>query len=49
VVTSFAAGSSGEMFGIIGSSGSLEICTNKGHAARGLGANRGSEVVVEVG
>jgi S-adenosylmethionine hydrolase len=49
VVTSFAAGGSGEMFGIIGSSGSLEISTNKGNAARGLGANRGSEVVVEVG
>jgi S-adenosylmethionine hydrolase len=49
VVNSFAAGGSGEMFGIIGSSGSLEICTNKGSAARALAANRGSEVVVELG
>ena len=49
VITSFAAGASGEMFGIIGSSGSLEICTNKGNAARVLGIGRGAEVSVELG
>jgi hypothetical protein len=47
LATNFAEGASGEMFGIIGSGGSLEVSTNKGNAARALGANRGSEVVVE--
>lgn len=44
----FAQGSAGEAFGIIGSSGYIEVSMNKGNAARTLGANRGAEVIVEL-
>jgi S-adenosyl-L-methionine hydrolase (adenosine-forming) len=49
IVQTFAQGPAGEAFGLIGSSGFLEICLNKGNAARTLGLNRGGEVTVEVG
>lgn len=45
----FAEGAAGEPVAILGSSGFLEIAVNKGHAARVLGANRGAEVILEVG
>jgi len=49
VVQTFAQGTPGEAFGVIGSSGYLEISLNKGNAARTLGAVRGAEVTVELG
>ncbi len=48
VVPTFAEGTSGEVVGIIGSSGYLEICVNKANAARTLGIARGAEVTVEL-
>jgi S-adenosyl-L-methionine hydrolase (adenosine-forming) len=49
VVQTFAQGAPGEIVGIIGSSGFLEISVNKGNAARTLAAARGAEVTVELG
>jgi len=49
VLPTFANGTAGEPFGVIGSSGYLEISVNKGSAARTLGAGRGAEVTVELG
>ena len=49
IVATFAEGASGEVVGVIGSSGYLEICVNKTNAARTLGIGRGAEVTVEVG
>lgn len=49
VLPTFAEGKPGEPFGVIGSSGYLEISLNKGSAARTLGAARGAEVTVELG
>lgn len=49
VVPTFAQGQAGEVVGVIGSSGYLEISVNKGSAARTTGATRGAEVTVEVG
>ena len=45
----FADGAAAEAIALIGSNGALEISVNKGHAAKALGVNRGSEVTVEVG
>lgn len=41
---SYSAGKPSELFAILGSSGYLEICTNRGSAARVLNASRGGEV-----
>jgi S-adenosyl-L-methionine hydrolase (adenosine-forming) len=49
VVPTFAQGAAGEAVGVIGSSGYMEICVNKGNAARTLAAARGAEVTVELG
>jgi S-adenosylmethionine hydrolase len=49
IVPTFAQGAAGETFAIIGSSGYIEICVNKGSAARAVAAGRGAEVTVEVG
>ena len=49
LVQTFAQGAQGEVFGLIGSSGYLEISVNKGSAAKALGAGRGAEVTVELG
>jgi hypothetical protein len=46
---SFAAGEASELFAVVGSSGFIEICTNRGSAAKALNANRGVEVEVVVG
>lgn len=43
---SFAAGESSELFAVVGSSGFIEICTNRGSAAKALNVNRGAEVEV---
>jgi len=46
---SFAEGKPSELFAIVGSSGFLEICTNRNSAARMLNVNRGTEVEVILG
>lgn len=43
---SYSMGSPSEVFGILGSSGYLEISTPQGSAAKVLGADRGTEVTV---
>jgi S-adenosyl-L-methionine hydrolase (adenosine-forming) len=48
IVGTFAEGGSGEVVGVVGSSGYLEICINKTSAARTLGMGRGTEVTVEL-
>jgi S-adenosylmethionine hydrolase len=42
----YSMGKPGELFAIVGSSGYLEICTNRGSAAKVLNVNRGVEVGV---
>jgi S-adenosylmethionine hydrolase len=49
IVPTFAQGAAGEAVGVIGSSGYLEICVNKGSATRTIAAGRGAEVTVELG
>jgi S-adenosylmethionine hydrolase len=44
--TAYAQGTPGETFGIMGSMGFLEIATNRGNAARLVGADKGSDVGV---
>ena len=44
----FAQGAAGEPIAVMGSSGFLEVAVNKGHAARTLGAQRGTEVTLEL-
>ncbi len=46
--SSYAEGAQGEVFGIVGSSGFLEISTNRGAASRMAGADKGSPVTVTV-
>jgi hypothetical protein len=45
----YSMGRAGELFAIVGSSGFIEICTNRGSAAKILNANRGVEVGVIIG
>jgi S-adenosylmethionine hydrolase len=42
-------GKPSEIFAIVGSSGYVEICTNRGSAAKALNAGRGAEVGVMLG
>jgi S-adenosylmethionine hydrolase len=44
--TAYAEGTPGEIFGILGSMGFLEIAMNQGSAARALEVGKGAEVVV---
>jgi S-adenosyl-L-methionine hydrolase (adenosine-forming) len=44
--TAYAQGAPGETFAILGSMGFLEIATNRGNAARLVGADKGSDVGV---
>jgi hypothetical protein len=46
---SYSMGRASELFAIVGSSGYIEICTNRGSAAKILKANRGAEVGVVIG
>jgi len=46
--SSYAEGTQGEIFAILGSSGFLEISMNRGSAARTAGADKGAEVSVTV-
>jgi S-adenosyl-L-methionine hydrolase (adenosine-forming) len=45
----YSMGKPSEIFAIVGSSGFLEICTNRASAARALNATRGVEVGVMIG
>jgi S-adenosylmethionine hydrolase len=47
--TNYAEGAPGEVFGILGSMGFLEVATNRGSAYQLLGAGKGSEVNVVMG
>ena len=47
--TAYAQGAAGEVFGILGSMGYLEIATHRGAAARVLGADKGSDVGILMG
>lgn len=49
VRTAYAQGTPGEVFAIMGSMGYLEIATNRGSAARTVGAEKGNEVSVALG
>jgi S-adenosylmethionine hydrolase len=44
----FALGTPGEPIALLGSAGYLEIAVNRGNAARALGANRGTEVTLDL-
>jgi S-adenosylmethionine hydrolase len=46
--TSYSAGKSSELFAVVGSSGHIEVSTNRGSAARMLRAGRGTEVGVRL-
>ena len=45
----YSMGKPGELFAIVGSSGYIEICTNRGSAAKVLNVNRGAELAVMLG
>jgi hypothetical protein len=45
----YSMGRPSELFAIVGSSGFIEICVNRGAAAKVLNANRGTEVGVIIG
>lgn len=44
IFSHYAQGAPGKLFGIIGSTGCLEICANRGSAAKLLGVAKGTEV-----
>jgi S-adenosylmethionine hydrolase len=46
--SNYSEGATGELFAIVGSTGYLEICANKGAASRMAGADRGSEVSISI-
>jgi S-adenosylmethionine hydrolase len=45
----YAEGAPGEVFGVLGSMGFLEIAANRGAAAQITGAGKGSEVIIVLG
>jgi S-adenosyl-L-methionine hydrolase (adenosine-forming) len=47
--TAYAEGSPGEVFGVLGSMGFLEIAANRGSAAQITGAGKGNEVTISLG
>ncbi|MBI4462654.1 MAG: SAM-dependent chlorinase/fluorinase [Acidobacteria bacterium] len=48
LVRAYAEGAQNEVFAILGSSGYLELATNRGGAAKLLGVTRGAEVILEL-
>lgn len=44
----YAEGAPGEVFGILGSTGYLEIAANRGSAAKIVGTGKGSEVTISL-
>ncbi|MGA8764066.1 MAG: SAM-dependent chlorinase/fluorinase, partial [Candidatus Sulfotelmatobacter sp.] len=49
MLRAYAEGAPGEVFGIVGSMGFLEIASNRGAAAQIAGAGKGSEITVVLG
>jgi S-adenosyl-L-methionine hydrolase (adenosine-forming) len=49
ILPTYSEGEPGQVFGILGSMGYLEIATNRGSAARSVGAEKGNEVAVAFG
>jgi S-adenosyl-L-methionine hydrolase (adenosine-forming) len=49
IKSAYALGAPGEVFGILGSMGYLEIAANRGAAAQILGVNRGTDVNIVLG
>jgi S-adenosylmethionine hydrolase len=49
LVPNYAEGGQGEIFALLGSSGYLEIATNRGGAGKLLSLNRGGEVTLQLG
>ena len=49
LVPNYAEGGQGEIFALLGSSGYLEIATNRGVAGKLLSLNRGAEVTLQLG
>ena len=49
IQTSYAEGAPGQVFGILGSMGYLEIAANRAPASQITGANKGSEVTIVLG
>ena len=47
--SAYALGAPGEIFGILGSMGYLEIAANRGAAAQLLGVSKGSDVNIVLG
>ncbi|MDA2914223.1 SAM-dependent chlorinase/fluorinase, partial [Acidobacteriia bacterium AH_259_A11_L15] len=48
LVPNYSEGGQGEIFALLGSSGYLEIATNRGGAAKLLGLARGAEVNLQL-
>ena len=44
IKSNYSEGEPGEIFGILGSMGYLEIATNRGSAAQAVGVGKGSDV-----
>ena len=49
ICSNYADGAPGEVFGILGSMGFLEVASNRGSAFQLMGAGKGSEVSVVMG
>jgi len=49
VRATYSQGAQGEVFAVLGSTGFLEVCTNRGPASRVVGAEKGSEVSLVLG
>jgi S-adenosylmethionine hydrolase len=48
ILPNYSEGSPGEVFGILGSMGYLEISANRGSAAKIIGSGKGSEVTISL-
>ena len=48
ILPNYSEGSPGEVFGILGSMGYLEIAANRGSAAKIVGSGKGSEVTISL-
>ena len=48
ILPNYSEGSPGQVFGILGSMGYLEIAANRGSAAKMVGSGKGSEVMISL-
>ena len=46
IKSTYSEGEPGEIFGILGSMGYLEVATNRGSAAQAVGVGKGSDVSI---